>query len=75
MEVVDISTVTNPTPTNLEAAQAMFMPSAVLPIDGRDATITKSDGCRPSSMSSRSVRPVETPPNSPRRSIASEIRP
>ncbi len=40
---------------------AMFSTRLVLPIDGRAATMMRSDGCRPEVISSRSVKPVGTP--------------
>ena len=40
---------------------AMFSTRLVLPIDGRAATMTMSDGCRPEVISSRSAKPVGTP--------------
>ena len=40
---------------------AMFSTRLVFPIDGRAAMMTRSDGCRPDVISSRSVKPVGTP--------------
>ncbi len=40
---------------------AMLSASAVLPIDGRPAMITRSPGCSPDVISSRSAKPVGTP--------------
>ena len=40
---------------------AMFSTRLVFPIDGRAATMIRSDGCRPDVISSRSVKPVGTP--------------
>ena len=39
----------------------MLVASAVLPIDGRPARITRSEGCSPPSFLSRSASPVVTP--------------
>ena len=39
----------------------MFMEKEVFPMDGRPATITRSPGCRPEVMRSRSSKPVGTP--------------
>ena len=43
------------------ALAAIVIASAVLPMLGRPARITRSDGCSPPSFSSRSVSPVGTP--------------
>ena len=48
-------------PTDNATCSAMFSASAVLPILGRPATITRSPGCRPEVMRSRSVKPVAMP--------------
>jgi hypothetical protein len=51
----------------------MLAASAVLPIEGRPARITRSDGCRPPSFESRSRRPEETPARPPSRLKASAV--
>ena len=43
----------------------MFTAKAVFPIDGRAATMIRSDGCRPAVSSSRSVKPVADPVTEP----------
>src|SRR5207249_3001859 len=40
---------------------AMFNESAVFPIEGRAAIMTRSPGCRPDVKRSKSVKPVATP--------------
>ncbi len=45
----------------IATASAIFTENAVLPIEGRAATMIKSEGCRPEVSSSRSEKPVETP--------------
>ena len=45
----------------IAACSATFMTKVVLPIDGRPATITKSDRCNPEVNVSKSVNPVERP--------------
>ncbi|MCY1449234.1 hypothetical protein D9M71_659600 [compost metagenome] len=45
------------------AFSTRFMAKVVLPMDGRPATMIRSDGCRPLVFSSRSVKPVEIPVN------------
>ena len=47
--------------------KAMLVASEVLPMPGRPARITRSEGCRPPIMRSRSVRPVEMPESLPSR--------
>ena len=47
---------------------AMFMASAVLPIEGRAAITIISEPCRPLVMRSRSLKPVESPVVAPFRS-------
>ena len=51
------------------ALRAMFSVSAVFPIDGRAAMITRSPGCRPPVILSNSLKPVEQPVSSPPRVI------
>ena len=43
------------------ALKAILVANAVLPIAGLPAIITKSDLCRPPSLSSKSLSPVGTP--------------
>ena len=45
----------------LAAWKAMLVPSAVLPMPGRPARISRSDGCKPPSSRSMSVKPDVTP--------------
>ncbi len=40
---------------------AMLSEKAVLPMDGRPATMIRSPGCSPEVLASRSVKPVGTP--------------
>ena len=49
------------TPFSTATCSAMLSANAVLPIDGRPATMTRSPGCRPAVFSSRSMKPVGTP--------------
>ncbi len=50
----------------IAACSAMLSAKAVLPIDGRAATMIRSDGCRPEVRLSRSTKPVGTPVSWPR---------
>ena len=43
------------------ACSARFIAKLVLPMDGRPATMTRSEACSPEVRPSRSVKPVETP--------------
>ena len=62
---LDISSEKKATPrrgsASVAAYAAMLSASAVLPIEGRAAITTRSAGCRPAVMRSRSVKPVGTP--------------
>ena len=59
----DISRLKTPTVMSVlvPTCCAMFSTRLVFPIDGRAAMMTRSDGCRPDVISSRSVKPVGTP--------------
>ena len=59
----DISRLKKPTVMSVfvPTCCAMLSTRLVLPIDGRAATMTRSDGWRPDVISSRSVNPVGTP--------------
>ena len=63
----DISRLKTPTvmPACTPTCCATFITKLVLPIEGRAATITRSDRWRPEVISSRSVKPVGTPVTSP----------
>ena len=52
---------------------AMFSTRLVFPIDGRAATMTRSEGWRPDVSSSRSVKPVGTPVTSSLRACSFSI--
>ena len=58
----------------MTACSTKFMAKVVLPIEGRPAMITKSEGCRPEVISSRSRKPVDSPVISPLRLKSSSIR-
>ena len=47
------------------ALSTRFIAKLVLPIEGRPATITKSEACRPDVRLSRSMNPVVNPVMSP----------
>ncbi len=49
----------------ITACSTRFMAKVVLPMEGRPAMITRSEGCRPEVISSRSRNPVERPVISP----------
>ena len=49
----------------IAAFSAMFIASVVLPMDGRPATIIKSESCSPAVFSSKSLKPVGIPVMSP----------
>jgi len=53
---------------------AMFIAKLVLPIEGRPAMTMRSAGCRPEVISSRSLKPVETPVIGSSRSYSSSMR-
>ena len=59
----DISRLKKPTVMSVlvPTCCAMFSTRLVFPIDGRAATMTRSAGCSPDVISSRSVKPVGTP--------------
>ena len=63
----DISRLKNPTVMSVEVPTcwAMFRTKLVFPIEGRAATSTRSDGCSPDVISSRSRNPVGTPVTRP----------
>jgi hypothetical protein len=63
----DISRLKKPTVMSVDVPTccAMFSTKLVLPIDGRAATMMRSDGWRPDVISSRSMKPVGTPVTSP----------
>ena len=63
----DISRLNTPTvfPAWSAAFSAMFNTRLVFPIDGRAATMTRSDFWKPDVISSRSTNPVGTPVTSP----------
>ena len=46
---------------SIAACCAMLSMNAVFPIDGRAATMTRSDGWKPDVISSRSLKPLATP--------------
>ena len=60
-------------PCLIATFSATFKTNAVLPIDGRAATSTKSDGCKPDKYVSRSLNPVGTPVTAPLFLAAMEI--
>ena len=49
----------------MAACSAMFSTRLVFPIDGRAATMTRSDFWKPEVISSSSTKPVGTPVTSP----------
>ena len=57
------------------ACSTRFMAKLVLPMEGRPATITRSAGCRPEVMPSRSLNPVLRPVISPPELNSSSILP
>ncbi len=66
----DISSENTATPVLPSSAAycAMLSANAVLPMLGRPATMTRSPGCRPAVILSRSTKPVGTPVTSSWRS-------
>ena len=52
-------------PASMPQCSAMFSTKLVLPIDGRAATMTRSDFWKPDVISSRSTKPLGTPVTSP----------
>ena len=50
-----------PFPNSIAAFRAKESVNAVFPMDGRAATIIKSEGCQPEVKRSKSVKPVGTP--------------
>ena len=63
----DISRLNMPTvlPASMPQCSAMFSTKLVLPIDGRAATMTRSDFWKPEVISSRSTKPLGTPVTRP----------
>ena len=47
--------------------KAILVASAVLPIEGRPARISRSDLCKPPNFLSKSVKPVDGPTKPPSR--------
>ena len=71
----DISREKTPTvrPWRSAACAATLSASAVFPIDGRAARMTRSDGCSPAVHSSKSMKPVAIPVIGSRRWVRSSI--
>ena len=58
---ISIENTATGSPSFSATCSAMLMANAVLPIDGRAASTTRSPACRPAVMRSRSMKPVGTP--------------